>query len=1115
MASITLQGRNDLIALYTAMFKAAPNAATLGSMVSQAESGKTTFQIAASLATSTDFTTVYPAFLTKDEFVAKIVGDLLPAGTVQGAIDYAKNWVTGQLNAKVAVSDIFAAAVTALRTTTNADFASAQTQLTNKVTVASYYAVDKLGAATSLTTLQNVISGVTTDAATVTTAKTSVDGVVAAAIGQVYAMTTSVDSFTGNAGNDTFNGQVGGTATLTGLDSIDGGAGNDTLNVNDLTGAANVLAGITVKNVETVNVASTGNATIDTTIASVSGVNTVNVTQGTAATVTAATTTAVNVAGVTGAASVTGGSTQTVTAKGGLTLSGAAGAITGTDSAQAAAATAINNGTSVALTSTATNPTGTTGTITIGGTTAPTGAVTVVSNLTNVAHAANTTTGGAITITGGTTVTVTETAVQSVMTTASANTKIIQPAVSVTGGSATTAVTVNQAAQVNAANTVLAVTAVTESNSVVFGALNAGDTVILGGVTYTAPTGGATAKQAAAAFANLPSGVLTGWTTGAVSGASSDTVTFTSTAAGNVADLAQTGTITGTAPVLTKTDGVAAVLASGRGGVDNGAVTVTDGGNGTITSVTLKDYGNSTITSKGLNSLTLTSTSTTGFFGTGTGVGTVGITHTAGTTLDLTLNSLNGTNTITDSSSGYTTLKVHTATGASTLTNVVDSAATSLSVDGNQVLTLTSAAGLSALKTITVSGTAGLTANSNLAGTLTSVDTTGTTGAVKVTIDPSLTSYAGGAGADTVTITTAVPTKAIAGGAGTDTLVVNIAAATFSNPSANTNITGFEVLGLGALATGSYDATGFTGLTEGAVTAAVTYTNVAAGATLAITAAPGFGTTYTLKDATGTSDSLAMTITSGIAANTVTASGIESVSIAVTAGTSATTSSATLVDTAVKTITLTGGAFNTFTLTNTGNTATTTVDASGFAGGLTYTSVGTVAETIKGGALANTLAASTGTSLADTIIGGAGNDTITANQGLDVLTGNGGNDTFVIVASANVNSYATITDANAGDVIKLVDGGGTDTFSSAKITLAATAVFQDYANAAVNSNGGAAGAISWFQYGGDTYVVENKTAATTDFINGTDLVVKLTGLIDLSTAAFFDNGAGAPEIVLR
>ena len=90
MASITLQGRNDLTALYTAMFKAAPNTTSLSSMVSQAESGKTMFQIAASLATSSDFGIVYPAFLTKDEFVAKIVGDLLPAGTVQGAIDYAK-----------------------------------------------------------------------------------------------------------------------------------------------------------------------------------------------------------------------------------------------------------------------------------------------------------------------------------------------------------------------------------------------------------------------------------------------------------------------------------------------------------------------------------------------------------------------------------------------------------------------------------------------------------------------------------------------------------------------------------------------------------------------------------------------------------------------------------------------------------------------------------------------------------------------------------------------------------------------------------------------------------------------------------------------------------------
>ncbi len=129
-------------------------------------------------------------------------------------------------------------------------------------------------------------------------------------------------------------------------------------------------------------------------------------------------------------------------------------------------------------------------------------------------------------------------------------------------------------------------------------------------------------------------------------------------------------------------------------------------------------------------------------------------------------------------------------------------------------------------------------------------------------------------------------------------------------------------------------------------------------------------------------------------------------------------------------------------------------------------------------------------------------DTLTANAGLSTLTGGAGRDTFVIqTPSTNLNSYATITDASVGDTIKMAVLGA-DTFSQSKITLGGTAVFQDYANAAINAGGDAHvnGAIAWFQYNGDTYIVESLHNAVTthDFQNGSDIVVKLTGLVDLS-----------------
>ena len=979
-----------------------------------------------------------------------------------------------------------------------------------------------------------ILVGVDGTAASVSTAATAQTNWVATGAGTpgtIFNLTTSVDVFAGGAGSDVFNGQYAaagnGGNTLSGLDQLDGLGGTDTLNINDVAGGTQALVGISVKNIETINLSSTAAALLDTTGTNgevVSGVATLNVTAGASATITTGSTTAVNVAGITGAATVTGGSTQTVTAVGAITLSKAAGAIVATDTKQGANNIAIDGGTSVTLKTTATNAGGTTGTVTLGNTTKSTGAISVTSNLTNAAAAAANTTGGTVTVNGGTTVAVTETAVQSVMATAGTNAKIVQSNVAVNGTSTTTAITVAQAAAVTAVNTRLAVTGVTEVDSVQFKALADGDTIIVGGLTYTA-SGVTTAKTVAAAFANLASGQLTGYTTGAVSGANSDTVVFTGTATGGntVADTGKdaAGKVVGGGTTVTQTTAaVTAVTAAGTGGVDVGTVTIADPNQGTgtastISSVTLTNYGASTAASDALTTVSLTNTSTV------SASGTFAITNVKATTLDLTVNG--GTRGLGAVNAGatYTTLKVHTA-GTDTAVAVTAGGVTALTIDGTNALTLTPTMG--ALKTVTVSGAASVSADFSGA-TVTGVDVSASTGSNSVILDASKATFTGGTGSDTLTIA-AAPTKAINGGAGAgvDTLVLNVAAANFSNPSGNAFISGFETLGLGAAATGTYDATGFTGLTEGAVNGGVVYSNVAAGVGLTITAAPTQNTTYTLKDATGAADSFALTIkgSGAIAAGTVTAASIESITVtatdsASTAKAGGTADSVTIVATSATTMTVLGN--TTLTLTNTGNTKLTSVDASGMTGGLTYTTAGTVAETVKGGATTNLLTAVAGT-VADVLIGGVGADTLTANAGLDTLTGGAGVDTFVVkTVTANVNTYSTITDATAGDIVNLVDLGA-ETFQSTKVTLANTAVFQDYANAVVaaGANASVNGYVGWFQFNGDTYVVESMHNGTTtpSFTNGTDLVVKLTGLVNLSTASIFNIGAaGGPLLAIH
>jgi len=163
-------------------------------------------------------------------------------------------------------------------------------------------------------------------------------------------------------------------------------------------------------------------------------------------------------------------------------------------------------------------------------------------------------------------------------------------------------------------------------------------------------------------------------------------------------------------------------------------------------------------------------------------------------------------------------------------------------------------------------------------------------------------------------------------------------------------------------------------------------------------------------------------------------------------------------------------------------------------------SLATKSVTLNGGAGNDTITGGTG---ADTINGGDGDDFIAGGAGLDKLTGGAGEDTFVAVANTNGNIFASILDAEAGDKIQFANHG-TETFAATAVTLANTAVFQDYLNEAAKGDGSTNGAISWFQFGGNTYVVEDKSNASS-FNNGTDIVIELVGIHDLSTATLVDN----------
>jgi S-layer protein len=814
---------------------------------------------------------------------------------------------------------------------------------------------------------------------------------------------------------------------------------------------------------------------------------------------------------------------------------GATTAVTGTvvvtDTAQGTSTIAVDGGTAVAITSSAKGA-GTTGSISVGVNKAPTAAVTIVDNLSG--SATGNTTGGAIVIKGGATVSVTETAVQSVRATAGANNTVTQAAVTVTGTAVTTSVSVAQSAAATAVGTVIAVAAVKEVDSVQFSTLAASGTVTVGGLTFT-NTGSTTltAAQVAAAFANLTAGAALGnsvlgtysgsfsslFNGGAVSGANLDTVIYTAKTAANANSA--TLVVTGATRSLS-TAGVAAVAAAGTGGVANGVVSITDASYNTaaantIATTTVNGYGaGATISSNALTSLTLVNSNG----------GAVTVNNNTATTLALTVNNLKSGSTINldgGTAAKYTALNITTATKDSVV-DITETGVTALTIAGTNAIDLTSSTvghlgnAAAALKTVTVSGAAGLTGVFTGAN-MTDVNASATSGNMTVSIDASKATYEGGSGVDAVTLSSSTVSKAVSLGAGNETLTLasgttalgamldggagndtlSMAAADAHTASAGSTfaakVTGFEVLDLsGATGTSvAVDALGFGATSNTVSVQAASGTNTlsgfASGETLSITGSNS-GTIALTGAFTGAADTVNITQTAATG-GIVNASGIETVNIN-TGTVAATVETLTLIDAAAKTLVITGAASTTLTSANTG---VTLVDASGMTGALTYITAGTTAETVKGGAGVNTLTAQSGY-VADTLMAGPSGDTLISNSGMDMLVGGSGADTFVISAAPNnVNSFSTIVNAAVGDIIRL---SGLTSFTKSNVILAPTAVFQDYANEVLHVEATAPHSAVWFQHGGDTYIVENLAGTETMFRNGTDISVKLAGLIDLS-----------------
>lgn len=505
------------------------------------------------------------------------------------------------------------------------------------------------------------------------------------------------------------------------------------------------------------------------------------------------------------------------------------------------------------------------------------------------------------------------------------------------------------------------------------------------------------------------------------------------------------------------------------------------------------------------------------------------------------------------------------ASGTATAASISSTGASNGNAASADVFNLTAAGGQGTLKTLAVNAATNLNGTLNTAdyiasgaaltvsGLATVVVLSG--GAAFKTIDASalsaggvtlisganLTSFIGGTGANTLTIGAAPATAAtVKFGAGNDKLLGLTAAVsplltadggtgfnTLSTGLVNAGnankFTNFQDLSLQStanvvLGTSALDVSlvaGVTALSIDAINASpsVIYSNVtqAQGLTdtlvgdnslktniLNFTGLSGTANTYTntFAGAAQTTVPLAANVKEGIVALT----GINNVSIvsgggantwsSVTLGTDATAN--TVAITGAQNLDLTFAGFGNVAAGVLGNTGVTLIDGSAATGKLNINE-------------ANVTAATAGIA----VKGGIANDTITTAAGASTLTGGGGADTFNIGATlvglgfSATPTFTTITDAIVGDKIGFVTGGPVDAgFITTAINVGTATTLAAALDIAANAAGSATAKVDFFNFGGNTYVLEHFGVASN--LMGGDVVAKLNGAVSLTSAAGYD-----------
>lgn len=516
--------------------------------------------------------------------------------------------------------------------------------------------------------------------------------------------------------------------------------------------------------------------------------------------------------------------------------------------------------------------------------------------------------------------------------------------------------------------------------------------------------------------------------------------------------------------------------------------------------------------------------------------------------------------TITNAKEGHS-LNIHVdgtgykADGVAEVQTVIkDASATSMTVEASgekSSLALTDSA---KLENLTITGDAALKLNAELAA-LKAINGSAANGALtlgalsaatvdvqtgsgndsftikatdKVTVDA-------GAGNDVVTLGEAIAAgSSIDLGAGDDTLLSASGSVAASTKDATTVIDGgdgfdsvsaslidadnaaqfhnFEVLDLTAEVTGLDFAlltnSAIEALTLSGNNAAASIKNVAAGVDLRVSGDNSQMTTIIVKDAaSGDADAFSVTLNETADAAAIaklTVNGIENLTVEAT-GAGEHQNSLNVTDNALQTLTITGSQNLALTFAATTGTngaeggAVNLIDGSAATGDLDINTANVTADT-KLGLTVKTGSGDDTITLAGkaTVDAGAGDDTITSSAEGGTFTGGDGKDTFD-VSKVTGKDKVTITDFGVGtDTLTFGAGHGTQTFSDEAVDVSeATSLSDALDKAAAATGAGSNSVLTWFTFGDKTYIVQDNSDSAS-FEEGSDLVVELAGVHDLS-----------------